>query len=271
MKLELFQVDAFTSRLFGGNPAAVVPLERWLPDAALQDVARENNLSETAYFVPAAGAAGVDYELRWFTPTVEVDLCGHATLATAHVLWSALGRAQPEVRFSSRSGALGVARAPGSGDAYTLDFPARPSAPAGDARELAQALGAAPEALLESRRDLLAVFRSEDEVRALRPDMARLGALAGRAHIVTAPARERGVDFVSRFFAPAFGIPEDPVTGSAHCVLVPYWADRLGKDVLEARQVSARGGELSCELARATGRVRISGRAVTYLHGWIEI
>lgn len=272
MRLELFQVDAFTSRLFAGNPAAVVPLERWPPDGVLQDVARENNLSETAFFVPSA-EAGVDHELRWFTPVSEVDLCGHATLATAHVLFGPLEHAADVLRFSSRGGLLGVLR---SGEAYTLDFPSRPPRPFGaDGREVRarveEALGAPCVEVLDSRRDLLAVLADEAAVRGLRPDMTRLAALAGHTVIATAPSRAAGVDFVSRFFAPALGVPEDPVTGSAHCVLTPFWGERLGKTALEARQVSARGGELSCRLDAAAGRVHLTGRAVTYLRGWIEI
>lgn len=259
MRIPIYQVDAFTSRVFSGNPAAVCPLESWLPDATLQAIAAENNLSETAYFVGREG----EYELRWFTPAVEVDLCGHATLASGFVVLTVLERALLEVRFSSKSGPLRVTR---EGDLLALDFPSRPPEPCVAPAALAEALGRRPEEVRASR-DYMAVYGSEEEVRSLRPDMERLRSLDRRATIVTAPGRE--ADFVSRFFAPGFGIPEDPVTGSAHCTLVPYWAKRLGKSRLRALQVSARGGELFCE--DRGERVSIAGRAVKFLEGSIEI
>jgi PhzF family phenazine biosynthesis protein len=259
MRLPIFQVDAFTSRVFAGNPAAVVPLAAWLPDLTLQAIAAENNLSETAFLVGGAG----EYEIRWMTPLAEVDLCGHATLASAFVILTRIEPERTAVRFTSRSGPLPVDR---QGELLVLDFPARPPRPAAPPAGLAEALGRAPQSVLESR-DLLAVYESEDEVRALRPDMARLEATG--VHAVIATARGREADFVSRFFAPRLGVPEDPVTGSAHCTLVPYWADRLGRESLRALQVSARGGELLCE--RRGGRVRIAGRAVLYLEGSIEV
>lgn len=259
MRLNLYQVDAFTSRVFGGNPAAVVPLDAWLPDATLQAIALENNLSETAFFVKE----GEGYRLRWFTPAQEVDLCGHATLASAYVLFHHLARGLQRVEFASRSGPLKVAR---EGDWLVMDFPSRPPRAFTPPLELAQALGARPSEVLVSR-DWVAVFDSEAQVRELKPDLTRLAQLDTFAVTVTAPGTE--VDFVSRFFAPRAGVPEDPVTGSAHCSLVPYWAKRLGKTRLTARQVSARGGELRCE--EREDRVHIAGQAVLYLEGLITV
>ena len=262
--LRLFQVDAFASRLFAGNPAAVVPLEAWLDDAMLQAIAAENNLSETAFFVPAAADDEVDYHLRWLTPEVEVDLCGHATLASAHVLFRHLGAGGDRLRFGSRSGLLEVFR---EGDLLVLDFPARPCERAELAPDamaaLVRALGAEPAEVLRGDRDLMTVFTTEEHVTALEPDFGLLARLDGFAVIATAPGRE--VDFVSRFFAPRAGVPEDPVTGSAHCTLIPYWSERLGRTELEARQVSRRGGELTCRHLPSTSRVHIAGHATTYL------
>jgi len=263
MRLPLYQVDAFTDRVFAGNPAAVVPLESWLPDAQLQAIAAENNLAETAYVLRGEDA----FELRWFTPAVEVDLCGHATLATAFVLSTLLEPGRDRLDFVTRqAGTLTVTR---EGDLFTLDFPSRPAEPvaAPDPRLVAALGGPAPSAILASR-DYLVVYGSEEQVRALSPDMAALATLDRYAVCATAPGRD-GVDFVSRFFAPAQGIPEDPVTGSAHCTLIPYWAERLGKTTLTARQVSARGGDLACALAG--DRVRIGGKAVLYLEGSITV
>ncbi len=264
MELPLYQIDAFASRVFTGNPAAVVPLERWLDDATLQAIAGENNLSETAFLVGGDGR----YRIRWMTPTSEVDLCGHATLAAAWVVFQRLERGRREVAFASNSGPLRVvAEEDASGDRFSLDFPVRPPAPADDQHAaVAAALGASPAAVLAAR-DYLVLVESEDEVRALRPDMARIAALDKMAVIVT--ARGRDCDFVSRFFAPKVGVSEDPATGSAHCTLVPFWAERLGKTQLFARQLSARGGELWCE--RRGERVSIAGRATLYLEGRIEI
>lgn len=259
MKIPIYQVDAFTSRVFGGNPAAVCPLESWLDDATLQAIAAENNLSETAFFVGRDGK----YDIRWMTPAAEVDLCGHATLASGWVVFNRLETARDDVEFGSRSGPLKVVR---EGDLLALDFPARPPEPVGDARAVGEALGRPPRQLLAAR-DYLALYETEEEVRALRPDMARVAALDRHAVIASAPGKS--CDFVSRFFAPAWGIAEDPVTGSSHCTLVPYWAARLGKDRLSARQVSSRGGELFCELRGP--RVRIAGRAALFLEGQIEI
>jgi predicted PhzF superfamily epimerase YddE/YHI9 len=261
MRLPIFQVDAFTDRLFRGNPAAVCPLERWLPDATLQAIAAENNLAETAFFVRDGG----DYALRWFTPTVEVDLCGHATLAAAFVIFRSLEPAAAAVRFrTSKAGSLVVRR---DGERLVLDFPARPAAPTAAPPGLVAALGAAPSELL-CARDHLAVFDRATDVAALAPDFGALAKVDCWAVIVTAPGTD-GVDFVSRFFAPAQGVPEDPVTGSAHCTLVPYWAQRLGKNRLEARQISPRGGALSC--THAGDRVSLAGYAVLYLEGQIAV
>jgi PhzF family phenazine biosynthesis protein len=264
MKLPIYQIDAFASRVFRGNPAAVCPLERWLPDATMQSIAAENNLAETAFFVPCrSGAAGPDYDLRWFTPETEVDLCGHATLASGFVVLETLDRGREAVTFHSPSGPLTVRRA---GGRLEMDFPSRPPARCAAPDGLAEALGAAPREVW-SARDLMAVFDTEDEVRALRPSFEQVRGLGVFGVIVTAPGRE--VDFVSRFFAPLQGIPEDPATGSSHCTLAPYWAGRLGRSRLEARQLSARGGELTCEDRGA--RVAIIGLAVKYMEGVIEL
>jgi PhzF family phenazine biosynthesis protein len=260
MQVPIYQVDAFSSRLFGGNPAAVCPLDTWLPDATLQSIAAENNLSETAFFV----ANGKGYRLRWFTPGCEVDLCGHATLATAYIILNRLAAGKDLVSIETLSGELIVRR---DGDLYSLDFPARPPAPCVVPPNLADSLGAVPTEVLAAR-DLLAVYGSEQQVRALEPNMDAIAKLRYFAVIVTAPG-SGDVDFVSRFFAPAKGVAEDPVTGSAHCTLIPYWAKRLGKTKLRARQVSARGGDLWCEFRG--DRVTISGAAALYLEGSIRI
>jgi PhzF family phenazine biosynthesis protein len=259
MKIPIVQVDAFTSQVFRGNPAAVCPLESWLDDATLQSIAAENNLPETAFLVGGKG----DYQIRWMTPRQEVDLCGHATLASAFVLFAEAEKERDEVVFRSRSGELKVRR---EGDLLTLDFPSRPPQPMTASEELLEGLGRAPREVWAAR-DYLAVFETEDEVRGLTPDFERLARVDRFAIIVTAPGAR--VDFVSRFFAPRAGIPEDPVTGSAHCTLVPFWSRRLGKKRLHALQVSARGGELFCE--DRGERVAISGRAVRYLVGTIEV
>ena len=260
MQIPVYQVDAFSNQLFRGNPAAVCPLERWLPDETLQSIAAENNLAETAYYVPN----GSGYYLRWFTPGVEVDLCGHATLAAAHVILAIRREiATNRVSFQTKSGELTVER---DGDLYALDFPSRPPAECNVDPGLVDALGARPKLILAAR-DYLCVFDTEDDVRALAPNMDKLAATDRFAVIVTAPGRD--CDFVSRFFAPAKGVPEDPVTGSAHCTLIPYWSKRLGKTELHARQISKRGGELWC---RDSGeRVRMAGHAVKFLEGRIEV
>jgi PhzF family phenazine biosynthesis protein len=260
MQLSIYHVDAFADRPFEGNPAAVVPLERWLPDGTLQAIATENNLSETAFYLPRGG----DFELRWFTPTQEIDLCGHATLATAHVLFEERGHRGERIRFHTSSGWLAVAR---RGGLLELDFPSQPATARADDGSLARALGRAPRAVERSGNKDLALFDSEREVRALAPDFRALARLEPLG--VIASARGEEVDFVSRFFAPKAGVDEDPVTGSAHCVLIPHWARALGKDTLRARQVSRRGGTLFCELRGE--RVGIAGGARTYLVGGIAI
>jgi PhzF family phenazine biosynthesis protein len=261
MRLPMYQVDAFTDSLFGGNPAAVCPLPAWLPDATMQAIAAENNLAETAFFVRDGG----NYALRWFTPTVEVDLCGHATLASGHVVFSFLEPQRNSVSFHTvKAGTLTVSR---SEDILVMDFPARPAAPCDAPAGLLAALGGAPRVVLRAR-DHLIVYESAAEIAALKPDLAALGKVDCWAAIVTAPG-DNGIDFVSRFFAPAQGIPEDPVTGSAHCTLVPYWAKRLGKTELEARQLSQRGGALRCSFN--DDRVNIGGKAVVYLEGSISV
>lgn len=258
MKLPIYQLDAFTDRLFGGNTAAVVLLDAWLPDGVLAAIAAENNLAETAFVIPRADVS----PLRWFTPAVEIDLCGHATLAAADVLFRYRFPKLGRLVFSTKSGELAVTR---EGALLRMDFPARPGKPVAVTDALAAALGARPrEAYLA--RDLLAIFDAESEVRSLRPDFARVAALDAFAVIASAPGDL--VDFVSRFFAPGAGIPEDPVTGSSHCTLVPYWAARLGKHTLTAKQLSPRGGDLLCELRGE--RVVIAGQVVEYLRGEIE-
>jgi PhzF family phenazine biosynthesis protein len=259
MKITQYQVDAFASEVFAGNPAAVCPLAGWLDDAVMQAIAGENNLSETAFFVPTERG----FHLRWFSPVREVDLCGHATLATAHVLFEHLGYDRPAVAFETRSGELVVERRDGR---LSMDFPATLPGPGFAPDALVAGLGEPPVEVL-CADDYLVVFADEATIRRLAPDLARLSELDLRGVCVTAPGEE--VDFVSRFFAPKYGIPEDPVTGSAHCALTPYWAARLGKEELEARQVSARGGALHCRLNG--DRVVISGNAVTFLVGEISI
>jgi len=263
MKIPFYWIDAFTSRAFGGNPAAVCPLESWLDDATLQRLARQHNLSETAYFVRESDN---HFQLRWFTPSVEVALCGHATLAAAHVLFHELNLPGERVTFASQSGTLAVSRE--ANGRLCLDFPTRPAAPTAAPAKLAAALGRAPEFVGRSDLAWLVVYPTAGEVRALTPDHAALGHFRPGRFIVTGPGDEPGLDFVSRFFAPDAGIAEDPVTGSAHCVLTPYWAERTGKTTFHAKQVSARGGELWCALAG--DRVQIAGQSVTYLRGQVE-
>jgi predicted PhzF superfamily epimerase YddE/YHI9 len=261
MRLPIYQVDAFTDRLFGGNPAAVCPLDAWLSDATMQAIAAENNLAETAFFV----RDGDDYALRWFTPTVEVDLCGHATLASGHVVVKFIEPQRQSVGFRTlKAGTLVVSR---QDDMLVMDFPARPPAPTQAPPGLFAALGGSPREVLRAR-DHLVVYESADDVAALKPDFAALAQVDCWAVITTAPGKN-GVDFVSRFFAPRQGIPEDPATGSSHCTLAPYWAKRLGKTTLEARQLSRRVGALRCTLNG--DRVGIAGRAVLYLEGAIEV
>lgn len=259
MKLRQYQVDAFARRVFEGNPAAVVPLTFYLDDAVLQAIAEENNLSETAFFVPSAKG----FDLRWFTPVAEVDLCGHATLATAHVLFEHLGHPEPTITSETRSGDLVVQQ---QGGLLVMDFPARPPSPCPPPEALLKGLGQQPVHVLAAD-DYVVVFDSEAVIRSITPDHAQLRAIDLRGVVVTALGQE--VDFVSRFFAPKYGIPEDPVTGSAHCELAPYWAARICKAKMEARQLSKRGGEVLCEVNG--NRVMLSGRAVTFMEAELSI
>ena len=260
MQLPIYQVDAFTSLLFGGNPAAVCPLESWLPDEKLQAIGLENNLSETAFFV----RDGDTFHIRWFTPTVEVDLCGHATLASAYVIINCLRSASGELRFRSKSGELIVRERDGL---LALDFPSRPPRRCDVHPRLIEALGTVP-VDIQAADDYLVIYESAEQVRTLQPNFDVLSQVDRFAVIVTAPG-VNGIDFVSRFFAPTKGINEDPVTGRAHCTLIPYWSQRLGKSKLHARQISARGGELWCEFRG--DRVDIAGNAVLYLQGTINV
>lgn len=261
MKLRQYQVDAFSDRLFGGNPAAIIPLDSWLPDELMQAIAAENNLSETAFFVPTENG----FHLRWFTPAAEVKLCGHATLATAHVIFDHLGYSGDTIAFQTLSGELRVKK---QGELLSMDFPATPPSSCITPDILVQALGREPVEVL-AEDDYLVLLESEAEVLSISPDMSLLGRLDLRGVIVTAPGSRdgSGADFVSRFFAPKYGIDEDPVTGSAHCILTPFWADRLGKNMLRARQVSTRGGDIVCELNGE--RVFLSGSAITFMEGAI--
>lgn len=261
MKLPLYWIDAFTSEVFRGNPAAVVPLARWLPDGTMQQVARENGLSETAFLVRIGPAR---FHLRWFTPAVEIDLCGHATLGAAFALFHHLGEAGEAIDFESRSGPLSVRR---RGHRLELDFPAQPPEPAEPSAPLTLALGRRPRHFLRTATRWLCVYDTAAEVSELQPDHPLLARIVPGRITVTAPGDD--CDFVSRTFVPDAGITEDPVTGSAHCALVPYWAARLGRGQLHARQVSARGGELFCDLRG--DRVGIAGHAVLYLQGEITI
>ena len=261
MKIPIYQVDAFASAVFSGNPAAVCLLDAWLDDGVLQSIAAENNLSETAFLV----SRGEMFELRWFTPAAEVALCGHATLAAAKVLFDLRGWKEPEIRFQTRQrGTLTVQR---RGDLFEMDFPALPVRPVATPPGLAAALGAEPRQVLASTDDWLAVLDDEAAVRNLKPDLAALKTFNCRCVVPTARGDE--ADFVSRAFAPRYGIPEDPVTGSAHCALAPYWADVLEKEELQAFQVSARGGEVRCRVAG--DRVKLAGQAVVFLEGTISI
>jgi len=260
MKIPYYHVDAFTSRVFGGNPAVICPLDSWLEDDLLQHIAAENYVPETAFFV----RTGNDYHIRWFTPEVEMDLCGHATLAAGKVVMTVLDPRAGSVTFDSASGPLSVER---TGEMLALDFPSRPPQPVAAPAVLAEALGVAPREVLAAR-DLVAVFDREGDIRRMTPDLGKMRRITDWfAVLVTAPGDT--VDFVSRFFAPNAGIPEDPVTGSAHCELVPYWSARLGKKMLAARQLSPRLGVLRCE--DRGDRVRIAGNAVLYSRGEIEL
>jgi PhzF family phenazine biosynthesis protein len=261
MRTPIFQIDAFTTRRFAGNPAAVMPMDRFLADAVMQAIAAENNLAETAFLVPEGG----DYRLRWFTPKVEVPLCGHATLASAAVVMERLEPGRNSVIFHSASGPLTVRRADAG---YVMDFPARPSELIPVPPALAEALGIVPSEVFVNAFNYMAVLESAHVLREIAPDMAVLAGMDRPGVIVTAPG-DGIYDFISRYFAPAKGIPEDPVTGAAHCMLTPYWAKRLGKTEFRAYQASPRGGEITCRLAGK--RVELEGSCVFYLEGEVEI
>jgi PhzF family phenazine biosynthesis protein len=259
MRLPLYQIDAFANRLFSGNPAAICPLGDWLDDSLLQAIAAENNLSETAFFV----AQDHGFQLRWFTPVFEVDLCGHATLAAAHLLFTELEYTNPEIVFFTRSGELTVKN---SGALLTMDFPALQYEPCDPPDALVKGLGKQPREVYRGD-DYLVVLNNEQEVESITPDHYYLKQLDARGVGVT--ARGTDVDFVSRFFAPRHGIDEDPVTGSWHCLLTPFWAQRLQKDRLNAKQLSKRGGDLVCELLN--DRVLLSGQCITYMNAEIHL
>lgn len=261
MRVPIFQIDAFTTRRFSGNPAAVMPMDSFPADATLQAIAAENNLAETAFLV----RDGSDYRLRWFTPVTEVPLCGHATLASAAVVMERLEPGRSRVTFHSASGPLTVNRADAG---YIMNFPARPSEPIPAPPGLAEALGVVPMEVVVNIFNYMALLESPQALRKLAPDMAALARMDRPGVIVTA-AGDGPYDFVSRYFAPAKGVPEDPVTGAAHCMLAPYWAKRLGKTEFRAFQASPRGGEITCRLAG--DRVELEGSCVFYLEGEVEI
>ena len=260
MNLTIYQIDAFTKEVFKGNPAAICPLEEWLDAELMQKIALENNLSETAFFVKN----GDFYEIRWFTPTYEIDLCGHATLASAFVIFEVLKLEESVINFHShKSGNLSVEK---NGDVLTLDFPSRPVSPVDAPNGLIEAIGKTPKEVFKAR-DYFLVYENEQEILEISPNFSKLLEIDAHGFIVT--AKGENSDFVSRFFAPEVGVFEDPVTGSSHCNLIPFWAEKLGKNKLFAKQISARGGELFCELRG--DRVKIGGNAVLYLKGEIYV
>lgn len=259
MKISIYQIDAFAEKAFEGNPAAICPLAGWLPDEVMQSIAEENNLSETAFFVPTEQG----FHIRWFTPVVEVDLCGHATLASAHVIFSHLGFKENTINFQSKSGRLTVEQNEGL---LVMDFPAQPPVPCQVPDEIINAFQCTPIECLKSE-DYVVVFGSEEVIASAAPNLLELSKLDLRGVVITAKSNK--YDFVARFFAPKYGVDEDPVTGSAYTQLIPYWANIIGDTKLNAKQVSNRGGEVFCELAG--NRVSIAGKAITYLVGEIEI
>lgn len=260
MKLKLYQIDAFAEKIFSGNPAAVVSLEKWLPDELMQNIAMENNLSETAFFIPVKNG----FQIRWFTPATEVNLCGHATLASAFVLFHHLNYQKKEIRFQSKSGLLTVKK---EGELILLDFPTSEVNETEFPLNIEKAFGIKPQKCFKGHEDLMFVFSNQNEIENLQPDFIFLKTLEMRGIIATAPSDE--FDFVSRFFAPREGINEDPVTGSAHTMLIPYWAEKLGKTKLVAKQISKRGGVLFCKYSGE--RVEIGGHARTFLTGEITL
>lgn len=258
--MKIFQIDAFTDQVFSGNPAAVVPLEKWMDTDTMQHIASENNLSETAFYVPGDDGS---YRIRWFTPTTEVDLCGHGTLASAHVLFNHQDYSEKTIRFQSNSGLLTVEKRE---NLYWMNFPSQPPDPIPVPKLIPDAIGTIP-IYAGMNIDLMVLVNDEETVARLKPDLKILEKMEARGVIVTAPGEK--VDFVSRFFAPRVGVPEDPVTGSAHTVLTPFWAKRLSKDKLTARQLSKRGGVVHCSLLG--DRVEIGGAAITYMTGSIQV
>ena len=259
MDLSIYQIDAFSSCVFEGNPAAVCPLDEWLPDETMQSIAEENNLSETAFFVPKDDG----FHIRWFTPASEVDLCGHATLGSAYVLFNILGYKNEAIQFDSKSGILVVTK---QDDWLTLDFPKQPPVYCEPPKEIVEAFNKEPIECMMSE-DIIAVFENEIDIESANPNFEQLKKLDSRGVIIT--AKSMRYDFVARFFAPKYGIPEDPVTGSAYTQLAPYWASKLGKQKFKAKQLSSRGGELYCEILG--DRVLISGKATKYMEGKITI
>ncbi len=260
MKLNIYQVDAFADKVFSGNPAAVIPLENWLNDELMQNIALENNLSETAFFIPAENG----FQIRWFTPGAEVDLCGHATLASAHVIFNHLNYTEKEIQFESRSGTLTVKNVD---DFLVLNFPTSNISEVDIPNNLKDAFNIAPVKCIKGRDDLMLIYNNEHEIIQLIPDFQKI--LESKTRGIICTAKSEKFDFVSRFFAPAVGVDEDPVTGSAHTILIPFWAKELNKKQLHAKQISARGGELYCEYLN--DRTTIGGKAITYLIGDIFI
>ena len=264
MKLKLYQIDAFTNKLFGGNPAAVIPLKKWLPAALMQQLALENNLSETVFFVPSK-EKGIDYDIRWFTPAVEINLCGHATLASAYIVFNILQTKKRTIKFNSKSGILTVQK---KKDFLEIDFPSwKPERLTEYPNELSAILGNPEIVGVYKYRDALVELNNEDAVKNCQPDFTLMKKHFDKM-IITAPGKE--TDFVSRFFAPASGIDEDPVTGSAHSQLIPFWSEKLGKKKMFAKQLCNRGGELSCEQLNRE-RVGIGGQCVFYMKGEINM
>jgi PhzF family phenazine biosynthesis protein len=262
MQLPIYQVDAFTNKLFGGNPAAVIPLKEWLPDALMQKIALENNLSETAFFVPTDKG----FHIRWFTPTIEVALCGHATLATAYVVFNLMKYPSDIIIFDSQSGILKVRK---EGKLLELNFPVQNIFPVEPPTGLVEGIGTKPKEIYQAGEDYLLVYNSQTDIENISPDFGVLKEVKARGVIVTSIAKSKKLDFVCRFFAPASGIDEDPVTGSAYTKLIPYWADKLNKTEFEAEQISARKGNLHCTLAG--DRVLIAGHGKLYLKGKISV
>ena len=259
MKLSIYQIDAFAHQVFSGNPAAVIPLKSWFPDEIMQNIALENNLSETAFFVPIEKG----FHIRWFTPAAEVDLCGHATLATAHVLFQHFNYSEKEIQFESRSGILKVKK---KNDLIILDFPSSGVEEIETPENLKSAFNFQPQKCFKGRDDLMLIFKNEMDILNLQPDFQKI--IESKTRGIIATARSTKYDFVSRFFAPAVGVNEDPVTGSAHTMLIPFWSEQLNKTQMNAKQVSARGGILQCK--NLGNRVEIGGKAITFLVGKIN-